>query len=125
MPLPARHGRTALRRTPMRRPGDSQAHLAFVRSLPCVVCGGKAEAHHLNRAVDGKPKGTGRKNEDRWAIPLCPQHHNGQRDSAHGHGDDEAWLASKGIQGRDLAMALWSHTGDPDMGLRIIYRARK
>lgn len=116
------------RSVPMKRKqpryGDSKKHLAFIRSLPCCVCGSDAEAHHLLRA-DSLPKGTGRKNLDRHAIPLCPAHHNRSNDSAHMHGDDEAWLAGKGIDGRALADALWRVTDDYEKGLRIVQRAKK
>lgn len=133
MPLPARHGRTEVRRAQMKRPGDSDAHLTFVGSLPCVVCktsfayqATRTHAHHLLVLGTEGHKAMGRKHEDRWTIPLCAIHHNsGQRDSAHGHGNDETWLAEKGIQGRDLARLLWSVSGDADKGLRAVERARK
>lgn len=124
MPLTARISRNIPSRQRMPRPGDSKAHLAFVRSLPCCVCGGPAEAHHLLRAGDG-PKGMGRKNLDKFALPLCFSDHRGGKDSAHGHGDDEEWLASKGIDGRALAASLWRVSGDYEAGLRIVERARR
>jgi hypothetical protein len=124
MPLASRNKKVVVRAAPKKREGDSPKHLDFVRSLPCVVCGFVAIAHHLNRSVDGLPKGKGRKNTDRWAIPLCTLHHNGQKDSVHGHGDDEAWLAMRGIQARDLAAALWRVSGDLEAGERIVYRAK-
>ena len=99
-------------------------HLEFVRSLPCCVCGrfreGKSEAHHLLR-VDQLPKGTGRKNHDRWTIPLCWIAHYG----LHGKGDEEAYLAEHGIDGRALAQALWKISPDYDAGLRVVERCRK
>jgi hypothetical protein len=46
------------------------AYLAFVRSKPCIVCMGPAEAHHaLGR------RGTGVKPSDFGCIPVCRKHH--------------------------------------------------
>lgn len=91
---------------------NDPAHLRNIRQLYCVICGKIGpEAHHLLR-VPGLPKGMGRKNGDQWAIPLCSRHHNGQRDSAHGRGDDVAWLASKGIDALDVARRLWRDRRD-------------
>lgn len=44
-------------------------YLDFVRSLPCCICGTKAEAHHAGRHY------TGVKPSDYTAIPLCHPHH--------------------------------------------------
>ena len=76
------------------------------------------------RGVDNMPKGTSRRHPDRWTVPLCHKHHLGSKDSAHMHGNDEVWLASKGIDGRALAAALWKRTGDYEAMLRITERAR-
>lgn len=109
------------------RPGDSRAHLEFIRKLPCCVCGihggiysPYTVAHHLLRA-DNRPKGTGRKHLDKYAIPLCTIAH---RD-VHAHGNDEAWLTERGIDGRALAAALWRVSGDLDKGRRIVSRAKR
>lgn len=139
MALPARIDKRLPRKLTRPRTGDSREHLAFVRSLNCCVCAwhcngnmGPVEAHHLLRA-DGLPKGMGRRNYDRWAIPLCDRHHQAKfgKDTAHGHGNDEEWLASKGIDGRALATRLWSifNNEDPedryDAGLRAIDRCKR
>lgn len=109
------------------RDGDSKAHLAFIRSLPCCVCGnGLTQAHHILRA-DDRPKGTGRRNHDKYALPICAFHHIAQfgHDTAHGSGNDEAWLQGHGIDGRALAAALWRVSGDLDAGLRIVERCKQ
>ena len=127
MALPARHSRNLQPKVKRTRPGDSKAHLAFIRTLPCCVTGRTpVEAHHLLRA-DSLPKGTSRKHLDRYAIPLAPEIHR----AVHDHGNDEAWLADRGIQGIDLANALWSVTQnkDPDeryeAALRIVERSKR
>lgn len=121
MALPARIKRDAPRPKREPRPGDSRAHLAWLKTLSCVICGIRADdPHHLLGNLDGLPKGMGRKNEDRWAVPVCRRHH----DAAHAAGDDEAWFTGQGIDARALAAGLWRVTGDGDAGDRLIYRAR-
>lgn len=106
---------------PVREPveGKSEAHLARVRRLGCMVCAGApVHPHHLMRLSDGLPRGQ-RRNLDRWCVPLCPGHHDG----AHGRGqdperiaDDEAYLARKGHDGVATARFLWAHLKDDAEG---------
>ena len=119
-----RIARTVPRSVAVKRPGDSAQHLALVRKLPCCVpgCGSQGEPHHLLR-IGGLPKGAGRKNEDRWVVPVCRKHH----DAAHAAGNDEAWFAGQGVQARDLANALWACRlkDDPETAMqRVVARAR-
>lgn len=125
MALSPRITRTVPRSVRSERPGDSAKHLSLVRHLPCCVpgCGGGGDAHHLLR-IGGLPKGTGRKNEDRWAVPVCRTHH----DAAHAAGNDEAYFAGQGIQARDLAEALWKcrMKPDPEQSMaRVVMRAKQ
>lgn len=134
MALSPRIARTVPRSAAVKRPGDSAKHLSLVRQMPCCVpgCGSlESEPHHLMR-VDNLPKGTGRTSEDKWLLPLCFKHHRrtvSKTDCAHGdHGDDEGWLASKGIQARDLAKALWACRDKPDVEAamrRVVFRAKQ
>lgn len=108
------------------KPGMDMGHLANIRLLPCCVCGESGvHAHHLKRLTGEGPTGIGRRRDDRWAIPLCPRHHNGHRDSAHGNGNDEVWLAGKGVDGRALAYALWAARGDMEGMQRVMFRHRQ
>jgi len=57
----------------------SPSFLKFVRGYNCACvetdptgCGGKIEAAHVRRGTDG---GIGLKPSDRYAIPLCSEHH--------------------------------------------------
>ena len=51
----------------------NEAYKAYIRSKPCLVCGGRSEPHHL------KARGMGGKNKsgvkDFTCIPLCREHH--------------------------------------------------
>ena len=57
-------------------------HLAYVRSLPCCICGGiDTEAAHIRTASlahDKAHTGMQEKPSDKWAVPLCNRHHREQ-----------------------------------------------
>jgi hypothetical protein len=121
MALPPRIARTVSRPPRKKRPGASRAHLDWIKTLPCCVCLARAnDPHHLLGNVDGLPKGMGRKNEDRWAIPVCRKHHV----EAHAAGNDEEWFVTQGIDARALASALWRVTGENGAGLRLVFRCK-
>lgn len=106
MPLQARIQRNTPKVPERPREGMSRAHYLWVGRLPCVVCGKfvDVDAHHLQRGLDPKERGTSRRAADRWCIPLCRKHHR----EAEAGGDDEAWLITKNIPGRDVASELWA-----------------
>lgn len=62
----------------MKRPRNPR-YLAWIRTLPCVVCGARRgiEASHTG------PHGLGQKSPDTSAIPLCARHHRTGHDSYH------------------------------------------
>lgn len=68
-----------------------EAYLAtWIRSLPCLLCGGPAIAAHVNMfepRVDKRQRGKGEKSDDRWALPLCQPHH----DLQHQQGERRFW----------------------------------
>lgn len=79
----------------------SPAHLAFVRTLRCTVCGNAGvDPHHLKYA---QPRAKSRKSGDQWTVPLCRRHH----ESVEAAGDEEAWWLREGIDPRPLAIELW------------------
>jgi hypothetical protein len=80
-----------------------KAHLAFVASQPCLVCGRRpAHAHHIRFA---QPRALGLKVSDEFTVPLCNCHH----DSLHQTGDERAWWARHGIlDPLMLADRLWA-----------------
>lgn len=56
---------------------EDPAHLEFVRSKPCCVCGRppRSEAAHIRMASYSRGKrytGQREKPDDRWTTPLCP-----------------------------------------------------
>lgn len=61
------------------KPARNRNYLAWIRTLPCVVCGSmrSVEASHTG------PHGLGQKSSDYSAIPLCHKHHRTGNDSYH------------------------------------------
>ncbi len=106
------------------RPGMSRDHLAWIRQLPCCcVCPSPPPhmtAHHL--CTIGEHRAAGRRELDRWTVPMCAEHHRKLHDT--GSKNHTAWFAERGVDDRGLAQALWRVSGDLDAGLRLIYRAR-
>ena len=61
------------------KPVRNPQYLAWIRSLPCVVCG-------ITRGIEAAhtgPHGLGQKSPDTSAIPLCVKHHRTGKDSYH------------------------------------------
>jgi hypothetical protein len=100
----------------------SPEHLAFLRQLPCSVrgcAGGPVHAAHIRSGClsrGKRPTGAGEKPSDRWAVPLCEDHHlRGQ------HAENElAWWAKQGRDPFALAIELWGISGDIAAGRFII-----
>jgi hypothetical protein len=78
-----------------------KAHLKFVASQPCLVCGrSPANAHHLRFT---QPRAMGRKVSDEFTVPLCRTHH---RDN-HGSGDELEWWQRRAIDPVATSRMLW------------------
>jgi hypothetical protein len=61
------------------KPQRNPQYLAWIRTLPCIVCG-------LDRSIEAShtdPNGLGQKSSDYSAIPLCIRHHRTGKDSYH------------------------------------------
>jgi hypothetical protein len=100
---PAKIQKSELTISEPRRHRD-KAHLKFVASQPCLVCGrSPADAHHLRFT---QPRAMGRKVSDEFTVPLCRTHH---RDN-HRFGDEEAWWASSSINPVEVSRKLWVST---------------
>jgi len=99
-------------------PRKDRDHMDALHELPCVVCGTRpVHVHHLMRGVK---RGMGYKAADKWGLPFCMKCHS----HLHATGNEEAWLADKGIDGRATCRALFKRTGDYEAMLRITERAR-
>jgi hypothetical protein len=81
-----------------------KAHLRFVASQPCLVCGrSPADAHHLRFT---QPRAMGLKVSDEFTVPLCRVHH---RDN-HNSGDEVAWWERTAIDPLATSRTLWIST---------------
>jgi hypothetical protein len=82
----------------------NKAHLKFVASQPCLVCGrSPADAHHLRFT---QPRAMGRKVSDEFTVPLCRTHH---RDN-HSSGDEVTWWERRAIDPVATSRMLWVST---------------
>src|SRR5437764_1474214 len=94
-------------------------HLAFVRQLSCVACGKAApsEAAHVRLGTDG---GAGIKPSDRYSVSLCPSCHELQ----HRFGELRFWSVLR-IDPLNIAMRLWTVSGNVEAAERAVFRARQ
>ena len=77
---------------PLRRvAGKDDGYLALVRECPCLECAqdpaGEAAHLRLSSGAHGKKGGMAKKPDDRWALPLCREHHERQ----HRVGERQYW----------------------------------
>jgi hypothetical protein len=81
-----------------------KAHLKFVGSQPCLVCGrSPSDPHHLRFA---QPRAIGMKVSDEYTVPLCRGHHR----ELHHASKETAWWASKNIDALRVARELWEQS---------------
>jgi hypothetical protein len=100
---PAKIQKSELAISEPRRHRD-KAHLKFVASQPCLVCGrSPADAHHLRFT---QLRAMGRKVSDEFTVPLCRTHH---RDN-HSFGDEVAWWERRAIDPVTTSRVLWVST---------------
>ena len=95
--------------------GKSPTHLDLIRQLPCLLSGRPAEAAHIRYADAAHGKGIsgmGRKPEDKWTVPLCPELHRLLKGCQH-DSDEVGWWAqfridplavAKELHGKNLVM---------------------
>ena len=81
-----------------------KAHLKFIASQPCLVCGRQpSDPHHLRFA---QPRALGLKVSDEFTVPLCRGHHR----ELHQTGNEPAWWERLKIKPLETAKALWEQT---------------
>jgi hypothetical protein len=84
-----------------------KAHLKFVASQPCLVCGRQpSDPHHLRFA---QQRAIGMKVSDEFTVPLCRGHHR----QLHQAGNELAWWKGLNIDALALAKGLWAWTRLP------------
>jgi hypothetical protein len=96
-------------------------HLAFIRTLPCIVCRERTETEEAAHIRMRDPEiaklnpGHSAKAPDWFCVPLCGQHHRDQ----HAMNEREFW-DDAGIDPVKKALALYAHSGDHATATRII-----
>jgi hypothetical protein len=84
-----------------------KAHLKFVASQPCLVCGRQpCDPHHLRFA---QPRAMGLKVSDEFTVPLCRGHHR----QLHQAGNEIAWWDDLQVNALEIARGLWEKTHPP------------
>lgn len=100
------------------REGNSYAHQALIRKLPCCTCskmpGGTI--HHLKATG---LRGMGRRSPDRYGVPMCADCHLNGVERA-GSKNELDWFRKRGVEALDLASALWGATGDLPKMTKIV-----
>lgn len=102
---------------------ENGKHLAWIRTLPCVITGqyGVEAAHIRYAAPEYGKRDTGKaeKPDDDWVIPLAPELHREQ----HSMNEVKFWT-KYGIDPCRVALALSRITGDDEAALVIIRNAK-
>jgi hypothetical protein len=104
-----------------RRPRvHDDAHLEFIRQLPCVSCGNDIEtqAAHLrseNRKYGKTTSGMQMKPDDRWTLPLCGRCHDEQH-----RGNEKTFWKHLGVNPWVLALSLHAASGDYELAQEVI-----
>jgi hypothetical protein len=81
-----------------------KAHLRYVASKPCLICGREpSDPHHLRFT---QPRALGMKVSDEFTVPLCRTHHR----QLHQVGDERGWWAGHKIDPLETAKILWGET---------------
>ena len=81
-----------------------KAHLKFVASQPCLICGRQpCDPHHLRFA---QPRALGLKVSDEFTVPLCRGHHQ----QLHQAGNEVTWWQTLKIDALPIARELWEQT---------------
>jgi len=81
-----------------------KAHLKFVASQPCLVCGRQpSDPHHLRFA---QRRAIGLKVSDEFTVPLCRGHHR----QLHQAGNEVNWWENLKIKPLEIAKELWDQT---------------
>ena len=107
---PGRIDKSALAISEPKRRRD-KAHLRFVATQACLVCGRQpCDPHHLRFA---QPRALGLKVSDEFTVPLCRGHHR----QLHQAGNEGAWWENLKINALEIANGLWDETHGRSLGV--------
>ena len=113
-----------------RRPRtQSPKHLAFIRTLPCLISGRTdgVEAAHIrygNPCCGKRATGMGEKPSDMFVVPLHHDLHRTGPDAQH-QGNERKFWEKHNIDPCFVALALWAFSGDSETAEIIIRETRR
>jgi hypothetical protein len=105
----------------MKRPRrKDDAHLEFIRELPCLVTGTTVgvDAAHIRAASiqwGKRPTGMGERPADMWTVPLSRAEHEMQHSMS-----ERAYWCLRQIDPLPVAAALYIHSGDHEVAEDIL-----
>ncbi|WP_310619644.1 DUF968 domain-containing protein [Flexibacterium corallicola] len=103
---------------------EDPKHLAFIRTLPCLITGKYGvDACHIRYADPlyrkaGTPKA--RKPDDAWTVPMVREKHDEQHSM-----EERLFWRKYNMNPLEIAYALHEVSGDPSAAKKIIEIARK
>ena len=90
-----------------------KAHLKFVATQSCLVCGRQpSDPHHLRFA---QARAIGLKVSDEFTVPICRGHHR----ELHQAGNEPAWWEKLNIKPLEVAKGLWEQTHPKSAGVEL------
>lgn len=104
-----------------RREGMSDAHLAALRKLWCVIertRRGVIEPHHLRSGAARLERGLGLKCTDKWCLPVSRATHN--HIEGLGSRNEFQFFDDHGFNPYELADALWQASPDVDRMAKVL-----
>lgn len=111
--------------TGKKRPRENDKdHLAWIRGLPCLITGIRpvdpAHIRYGDERYGKRPTGMSEKPHDRYVVPLCREKH----DEQHSMNEREFWQKHGIPDPIQVALALWSVSGDDEVAEVILRAAR-
>jgi hypothetical protein len=100
-----------------------RGHEEFIGELPCLACGRPApsECAHVRTGTDG---GVSLKPSSRYTVPLCAACHRTGHGAQHTVGELAFWSRLR-IDPLNVALKLWTVSGDIQAGERVVFRAQQ
>lgn len=106
----------------MKPSGKSPGYLDLIRQLPCILSGRPSEAAHVRYADPSHGKditGMGRKPDDCWTLPLCPELHR-LLDGCQHDSDERKWWKQFGFDPLHVCKLLWANRDGRQKMERIV-----
>lgn len=116
--------RTKTKKPKSREHRQDEAHLDWIRTLPCCICESDgSDPHHLLSIKDAR--GMAMKSQDWWTVPLCRRCHDRLHKEAVAD-TEHSWFSRNGLAWvYQYAERLWRLSGDSEAAGWILRGQRK